>query len=413
MQWVLLVVGLAAGGAFGWLLARLRMGEHLSRVRAELASERDKQAWAAKAESELRETFSALARDALSANADDFLKRAREQLDALLSQVRGDWGTQREALKGLVHPLETALGTLDRELHQIEEKREGAYKGLDEHLRQLGTAQSRLRDTTLKLEGAMRSTTARGLWGELQLRRVVELAGMIAHVDFTEQVSTESGRPDMIVKLPNGGELPVDAKAPAAAYLDAVELEGEARKARLADHAGAMKQRILELSRRQYWAQFARSPELVVMFVPFESAVSAAFEADGDLLEFGVRHRVLVASPITLLALLRTAAFGWQQHQIAESAREIALRGKELYDRVVNVLKPISRIGEQLDKAVEQYNKGIGSLESRLLPAVRRFGELAAPSEGVPDLQAVDRRSRQLSHGEMSYPQDPAEAEKL
>jgi DNA recombination protein RmuC len=246
----------------------------------------------------------------------------------------------------------------------------------------------------------MRSSTARGRWGELQLRRVVELSGMQQHVDFVEQATTDAGRPDMIVRLPNGGELPVDAKAPATAYLQAVESEGDVQVQRLAEHAKAFRQRIQELSRKQYWAQFPQAPEAVVMFVPMESALAAAFEADPELFEYGVAHRVLIASPVTLVALLRAAAFGWQQSRVAENAREIARQGGELYERLLNVLRPVVGLGSQLARTVEHYNKSIASLESRLLPAARRFRDLTAANEELPDLPPVDREPRQLSLGE-------------
>jgi DNA recombination protein RmuC len=241
----------------------------------------------------------------------------------------------------------------------------------------------------------MRSSTARGRWGELQLRRVVELAGMVRHVDFREQTSTDTGsRPDMIVRLPNGGELPVDAKAPAAAYLEAMTLEGDARKSRLEDHAKALRQRIQDLSRKAYWEQFDRAPELVVMFVPLESALSAAFDADPSLLDYGIQQRVLVASPITLLALLRTIAFGWQQHRMAENAREIAIEGRELYDRVLNILRPIREVGTTLGKTVDTYNRAVGSLERRLLPKVRAFKELTASDKEPAVPEPVEPRPR-------------------
>ncbi|UCF10832.1 MAG: DNA recombination protein RmuC [Candidatus Bipolaricaulota bacterium] len=400
MEWVLLAIGLAAGAVIGWLVARLRFGEQLAQERAERRSEQEKLRWVEETSTAMRDAFSALAGDALAKNSEQFIERARDQLAQLSTKLHGDLGTHSERVKGLVEPLEKALTTLDAEVREIEKRRVGAYQGLEEHLRQLGDAQSGLRDTTLRLESAMRSSTERGRWGELQLRRVVELAGMLNHVDFEEQETTDAGRPDMVVRLPNGGELPVDAKAPATAYLEAVQLEGDARKGRLVDHAKAMRQRIVHLSRKQYWAQFERAPDLVVMFVPFESALSAAFEADPELLEYGVQQRVLVASPVTLLALLRSVAFGWQERQVAEKAQEIARLGAELHARIVNVLEPIAAVGRQLDRAVDQFNRGIGSIESRLLPAARRFGELSAQSEELPELPPIERRARQLTLSE-------------
>jgi DNA recombination protein RmuC len=404
MQWVLLGVGLVLGAVVGWLAARLRFGEQLAHERAMRRAEED-------AQSAMREAFSTLAGEVLAQNSEQFIARAREQLAQVSTKLQGDLGTHSERVKGLVEPLEKALSTLDTEVREIEKRRVGAYRGLEEQLRQLSEAQSGLRDTTIKLEGAMRSSTERGRWGEIQLRRVVELAGMVDHVDFEEQETTDAGRPDMVVKLPNGGRLPVDAKAPAAAYLEAIELDGEERRGRLAAHAKALRQRIVDLSRKRYWEQFERTPELVVMFVPFESALSAAFEADPGLLEDGVKQRVLIASPVTLLALLRAVAFGWQEHQVTEQAQEIARRGAELYARVLNVLRPIAEMGKHLDRAVDQFNKGVGSIESRLVPAARRFGELSARSEELPELPVVERRPRQLTLDEDVETLSPSRAE--
>jgi DNA recombination protein RmuC len=397
MQWVLFAVGVVVGAVGGWLIARLRLGERLVLERSRLRAEQEKLQWVEDARAALRETFSSLAGEALAANAERFMERARDQLGQLATRLEGDLGTHTEKVRAVVGPLEKALTELDAQVRTLEQRREGAYRGLEEHLRSLGEAQSRLRDSTLKLEGAMRSSTSRGRWGELQLRRVVELSGMQKHIDFAEQAAGDSGRPDMVVRLPNGGSLPVDAKTPAAAYLAAVEADGETRARRFDEHAKALRQRIQDLSRKQYWSQFDPAPEAVIMFVPLESALSAAFEVDPELFEYGVTQRVLIASPVTLLALLRAAAFGWQQFRIAENAREIAQQGGELYERLLNVLRPVVDMGTQLARTVDQYNKGVASLESRLLPALRRFRDLAAQSEELPDLPPVDREPRQLS----------------
>jgi len=265
---------------------------------------------------------------------------------------------------------------------------------LGEQLRNLGDAQTQLRQSTVRLEQSLKSSTARGRWGELQLRRVVEMAGMTKHVDFEEQVSAEGGRPDMIVRLPNEGILPIDAKAPATAYLDAMNLEGEARAQKLVDHAKAMRARVQELSRKAYMDQFEKAPEIVVMFIPFESALSAAFEQDPGLLEYGIEQRILVASPVTLLALLRSAAFGWQQYHIAENARLIADQGRELYTRFLNVIKPLADTGDKLGKAVDAYNKAVGSMETRLMPALRKMKDFAVAPEDVPILEPLEQNPR-------------------
>ena len=425
MEWILLAIGLAIGLVIGAVLAHARAQARTAALAAELRAKTEELApletlradnerlrieaargdseraaaaervqWVEKAQESLREAFTALASDALTSNAEQYLARSRDQLAALLNQVRGDWGTHKEELKGLVAPLEKSLVALDGQIRTLEEKREGAYASIGEQIRTLGLAEAQLQTTTTTLAEAMKSSTARGRWGELQLRRVAELAGMEDHVDFDEQTVTDEGRPDMVVYLPDGGVLPVDAKASASAYLDAMQLDGDARRARLADHAKAMRLRIQDLAKKQYWAQFERAPELVVMFVPIESALAAAFEEDPELLEYGLKQKILFASPITLLALLRTVAFGWNQLHITENARAIADQGRELYDRVINVLDPIGDIGKHLKKSVDAYNQAVASLEGRLLPAARRLKEQTASAKELPELEPIDRAPR-------------------
>jgi DNA recombination protein RmuC len=429
MEWILLAIGLAiglvVGAALGAVLAHARAQARMAALAAELRAKTEELAtleslradnehlrieaargdsersaaaervqWVEKAQESLREAFTALASDALTSNAEQYLARSRDQLAALLNQVRGDWGTHKEELKSLVAPLEKSLVTLDGQIRTLEEKREGAYASIGEQIRALGLAEAQLQTTTTTLAQAMKSSTARGRWGELQLRRVAELAGMEDHVDFDEQTVTDEGRPDMVVYLPDGGVLPVDAKASANAYLDAMQLDGDARRARLADHAKAMRLRIQDLAKKQYWAQFARAPELVVMFVPIESALAAAFEEDPELLEYGLKQKILFASPITLLALLRTVAFGWNQLHITENARAIAEQGRELYDRVINVLDPIGDVGKHLKKSVDAYNQAVASLEGRLLPAIRRLKEMTASEKELPQLEPIDHTPR-------------------
>jgi len=388
-----LVCGLVIGAAIMWLAQRASA----QRGRASLDAVQER----------MREAFAALAHDALTSNSDQLIARSREQLEGLLQQVRGDWGTQKAEIKGLVDPLTKGLEAIDLQVRALETKREGAYGKLDGQLESLIRAEAELRQSTTRLEQSLRSSTARGRWGELQLRRVVELAGLVKHVDFSEQVTAEQGRPDMIVRLPNEGILPIDAKTPASAYLDAMELTGEARKTKLIEHAKAMRARVQELSRKAYMDQFETAPEVVVMFVPYESALSAAFEEDPTLLEYGVEQRVLVASPVTLLALLRAAAFGWQQYEIAENARRIAQEGRELYGRFLNVLKPVADVGKSLGKAVGDYNKAIASYESRLKRQLERFRESTVSSAQVPAMTPIDEAPRLPLDLAMETEQEP------
>jgi len=372
----------------------------IARLEEERKASEEKLQWVEGAQEKLREAFGALASQALQSNADQFLKRARDQLTSLLTQVRGDWGTHKEELKNLVQPLEKTLEAMDKQVRELEQKREGAYQSLEKHLGQLGQAQTQLRDTTVTLAQALKSSTVRGRWGELQLRRVLELAGMTSHVDFDEQVTTDEGRPDVIVHLPNQGILPVDAKTPMTAYLAAIEADEKEQQAKLAAHAQAMRNRIQELGRKQYWDQFERAPEMVIMFVPSEACLSAAFEQDPALLEFGMGKHVLITTPLTLLALLRAVAYGWQQQQITENVREIAKQGQELYERVIKFLDLFQKTGKGLEQAVEAYDSAVGSLERRFLPSARRFKELSASTKDLPELSPVNRRTRSLSSPE-------------
>lgn len=432
MDWLDLAIGAVIGLAIGLLLARIRSGERLASLRSENKSQKERLAeaeqtlqestalrdeneelklrlermlgdrradegklmWIEQAQEHLREAFAALASQALTSNADQFLERSREQLTSLLAQLRGDWGTQKEQLKNLVQPLEKTLVQMDEQVRSLEEKRAGAYQSLEKHLQQLGQAQTQLRDTTFTLAQALKSSTVRGRWGELQLRRVLELAGMTAHIDFEEQVTTDEGRPDVIVSLPNKGILPIDAKTPMTSYFAALESDGEAQKSKFAAHAQAMKQRIQELARKEYWRQFPQAPEMVVMFVPSEPSLSAAFAQDPSLLEFAAERHILVSTPLTLLALLRAVAYGWQQQQIADNARQIAQQGQILYDRIIRFLELFQKTGRGLSQAVDAYDSAVGSIERRLIPSAQRFKELNAATKELPEIQPIDKSPR-------------------
>jgi DNA recombination protein RmuC len=331
----------------------------------------------------------------LQGNSNEFLRQARAQLDTILNQVRGDWGIHKAELQTLVVPLKTSLEAMDDHIRDLEQKREGAYEGLNEKLSQLGQTHQQLQITTATLVQALKSSGTRGRWGELQLRRVVEMAGMTNHVDFDEQAATDSGRPDMVVHLPNSGILPVDAKAPMQAYLEAIEAPDEnVRKSRLEAHARAMRARVTELSQRRYWDQFERTPQLVAMFVPNEACLGAAFECDADLLDFAIQQRILIATPVTLVALLKAVAYGWQQHQITENARLIALQAKEMYERLSTFVGHLADVGARLDQAVRDYNESIGSLEGRVIPSIRRLRELGVGSDEVGAPREIDRQVR-------------------
>jgi DNA recombination protein RmuC len=369
--------------------------EQVAKLTTEREANQEKIQWVDRATEALREIFKASASEVLQGNSAEFLKHAREQLDNILNQVRGDWGTHKVELQTLVEPLKTSLEVMDTQIRALEQKREGAYEGLNEKLSQLGQTNQQLQITTATLVQALKSSGTRGRWGEVQLRRVVEMAGMTNHVDFDEQASTDLGRPDMIVHLPNAGVLPVDAKAPMQAYLEAIEASDDnVRKSKLEAHARATRGRITELSQRRYWEQFERTPELVAMFVPNEACLGAAFEYDPDLLEFAIQQRVLITTPVTLIALLKAVAYGWQQHQVTENARQIALQAREMYDRLSTFLGHLADVGTRLDHAVRDYNESIGSLEGRVMPAIRRLREMGVGSEELQAPQDIDRQVR-------------------
>jgi DNA recombination protein RmuC len=340
-------------------------------------SDTEKIQWSENYRQQLKDAFAALSSEALKTNAEAYLNQAKEKFEDILRIVKSDWGTHKEELKGMVGPLDEALKNLNKYSQEIEAKREGAYSGIQEQLRQLADAQGQLQNTTTTLIQALRAPGVRGKWGEEQLRRIVELVGMLNYVDFEEQVSTEDGRPDMIVHLPNTGILPVDAKTPMTSYLEAMSSTDEAlRRVKLAEHAGVMRQRIKDLGSKAYWKQFERTPEVVVMFIPNDGCIGAAFEQNPDLFEFAVKNGVIITSPFTLYALLKSVAYGWQQHQVAENARLIAQESKLLYDRLIIFISHWKDIGGGLKRAVDSFNDSIGSFNRRVLPVARRLNEM-------------------------------------
>ncbi|MDW8395654.1 MAG: DNA recombination protein RmuC [Anaerolineae bacterium] len=355
-------------------LAELRRAESLSKEKLE---------WLDQAQSALRDTFKALATDAMRGSAGDFLKLAQAQVEQLLARARGDWTAHKEEIHRLLEPISFALKTLSEHVRELEQKREGAYQGLQEQLRQLAQAHYQLQTTTVTLSQALRSHAVRGRWGEYQLRRVVEMAGMIAHVDFAEQVATDTGqRVDMVIHMPNQGLLPVDAKAPMDAYLDALSASDEqTRDEKLKEHAKAMRDRVRELGQRRYSEQFAQTPELVVMFVPIEACLSAAFERDPSLLEFAFEHGVLIATPVTLLALLKAVAHGWQQRQISENTLRVAELGRDLYRSFLEFAENLSKLSRRLDDSVKTYNQAVATFKGKLIPISSNLSAVCSMAE--------------------------------
>jgi DNA recombination protein RmuC len=403
----------------GYLLSGVCVGAALMLIPALLLvrSERRTQAEQAsvlrQAELQLREAFQALSGEALRQNNEAFLALANTKFGEFHKGAAAELETRQQAIDALVKPIGDALTKVDGKLQEIEKERHGHYKELTEQLRAVGQAHEKLYSETQNLVKALRAPSVRGRWGEIQLRRVVEMAGMLDHCDFEEQhsVTTEGGRlrPDMIVRLPGGKNVVVDAKAPLEAYLDSVESTDDAvRAAKNADHARQVRDHMTKLGGKSYWDQFSPAPEFVVMFLPGETFFSAALEQDPSLIEYGVNQRVIPASPTTLIALLRAVAYGWRQEQLAENAEAISRLGRTLYERLATLSGHFDKLGGHLNRAVGSFNDAVGSLEGRVFVAARRFKEMGAGTTGeIAAPEAIERAPRKLQALEL----DEAERE--
>jgi len=335
----------------------------------------------AEAREKLSDAFKALAGDTLSANSEQFLKLAKETFGTIVTEARGDLGKRQEAIDGLVKPLSDSLKQFENHLKMLETNRLQAYTSLEEHLKSLTDTQKLLQKETGNLVNALRTPQIRGRWGEMTLRRVVELAGMSEHCDFSEQVTTDGDggrqRPDLIVHLPGERDIVVDAKVSLDAYLSAVNAESkEQRDNLMIRHAQQVREHMKGLGKKGYWDNFIKAPEFVVMFIPGESFFAEAAQHDISLIEDGLEMKIIPATPTTLIALLRAVAFGWSQEHIAKNAQEVSELGKQLYQRMRTIVEHLNDIGEGLKKANTAYNKASRSLETRVLPSVRKFKEL-------------------------------------
>ncbi len=390
--------------------ARARLESALD---AERKSSNEKIELVTRASEELRNAFKAMASDALKSNNSSFLVIAEETLKRFQSQARGDLEARQKAVADMVAPVRDSLDKVDAKIQQLEVARGDAYGELRAQVQSLITTQKELQSETGNLVRALRTPNVRGRWGEIQLRRVVEIAGMLSYCDFTEQesVTTETGRlrPDLVVKLPGGKHVVVDAKTPLQAFLDAFETSDEdARRLCLANHARQVRDHMNTLSGKKYWEQFDATPEFVVMFLPGETFFSAALEQDSGLIEHGVLNRVIPASPTTLIALLKAINYGWNQEKLARNAQQISALGKELHDRLRLLAVHIAAVGGGLDRAIESYNKAVGSLESRVLVSARKFAELGTSvAEDIPELEPIETTTRTLSFdwGEEELPE--------
>ena len=388
VTWIAFLGGLLAGGLIVGLWMRARL------ARLETARQFTEETTA-----RLNETFQALAGAALRSNQASFLDAARGTLDTARAQMTGDLAQKQTAIEGVVRPLSESLGRLETQVRELERAREKAFGSLGQQLQSLS------RETTI-LSTALRSPQARGRWGEVTLRRVAELAGMVKNCDFLEQATQESDgvriRPDMIVRLPGDRCLVVDAKVPLTAYLDAAAAADEpARRTALQRHTLQVAEHVRQLSSKQYWSQFQPAPELVVLFLPGDHFFSAALEGNPDLIEEALARKVVIATPVTLISILKGIAYGWNQEQLAENAEEIRRVASELYDRVELVCGHYADTGRQLEKTVEAYNRSVGSWDTRLVPALRKMRELGVSSGEEPEapeqIDLLTRRPRAVS----------------
>jgi len=396
MEIALLLLGLLVGAVLGWFFAQSRHGavaerarlmeadlvstrarlaeieSHKSKIENELAAERaasaEKISALTNAHERLKTEFTALSADALRANNQSFLDLANESL-----------GKRQQAIDALVKPLRESLEKVDAKIGEIEKSRANAYGALSEQLKALGTAQTSLQSEAAKLSTALRSTTTAGTWGELQLRRVVEMSGMASYCDFTEQSTSGPLRADVVVRLPGGQQIVIDAKAPNDAYREAANAADESvRAAKLAEHAAKVRGHIDSLGAKNYWEQFQPSPEFVVLFLPGDQFLSGALQADSTLIDRAIARKVLLATPATLIALLKAAAYGWPQEDVSKNAQIIADLGRGLYDRIANFADHLDKVGRGLESANKAYNSAVGTFEQTVLPGARKFSELGA-----------------------------------
>ena len=388
-----------------WLQRQLSdKRQRLAALEAQYASEQksaeEKLALLEQARDQIKESFQALSSEALSKNNESFLNLAKTTLEKYQEGAKGDLDKRQEAINKTVEPVGIALKAFNERVDKIEERRIQTDSSIGQQLQQLAESQVQLSKTTGSLVQALRAPQVRGQWGEMQLRRTVEMAGMINYCDFEEQASVETGdgqrqRPDMIIRLPNERVVVVDSKVPLSAYLDALQSEDpDHQKERMVAHARHIRDHIKGLSAKSYWTQFDNAPEFVVLFIPNETIFSAALEQDPELIELGVLNKVILATPTTLIALLKAIAYGWQQEAIAREAKDIAALGKELYERVSVVTGHFTKLGKSLDQSVGYYNKAVSSLESRLLVTAKKFDALdSASPDPLPEPSLIEKQA--------------------
>ena len=410
-HWLILLIGVALAALVGWLLAHQRAQHDITRLRedkarltsqleAQQATMEEKTRSFEEAQSQFENTFKSLASDALKSNTSEFLKLAESNFKTLHTKASGNLEQREKAVESMVKPIREALEKTDQQIRKMEKERQTAFGSLTQHLQFMAQAQEQLQGETRNLVKALRRPEVRGQWGEMTLKRLAELAGMVEHCDFDQQhsVDTEQGkqRPDMVVRMPGSREIIVDAKAPMDGYLAAVEARDDsARLLELQRHARNVRDRVRELSSKGYWQQFPQSPDFVVLFIPGDQFLSSALEVDPKLLEDAMTDKVVLATPSSLVALLRAVAYGWRQEALAENAEHIRSVGQDLYERLSTFAEHLDKLGSHLSRSVDSYNKAVGSFDSRVLPGARKFTEMGIQGKkDLPEPEPVERLPR-------------------
>ena len=401
-----LVIGILLGAGIVYFLISTSHGKTKQKLasieakyEAEIKAADEKLKLLEEARDSLKDSFKALSADALSKNNESFIKLAEENLKKHQQSAKDDLEKRQQAITKTVEPVGQTLKTFSERVNKIEERRIESEGSIKKELQKISEMHLRLDQATSSLVQALRAPQVRGQWGEMHLRRTVEMAGMINYCDFEEQSSVETDegqrqRPDMLIRLPNERRVVVDSKVPIAAYLDALETDSsEVQSERMKAHARHLRTHIKDLSTKAYWSQFDNAPEFVVLFIPNEAIFSAALEEDPSLIELGVENKVILATPTTLIALLKAVAYGWQQEAITREAKEIAALGREIYDRLSVVIGHFVKLGKSIDQSVGNYNKAMNSVDSRLMVTARKFESLeSASTEKLPEVNQIEKR---------------------
>ncbi len=414
----LIIVGVVAF-IFGALVVFIALGQKISSLReqktkleilneAEKKSNEDKIHALNETREQLSNTFAMLSTEALNRNNESFLKLAQENLKQYQIKSQNELEKKEKSFENMIKPIKQALDKTEQQIHNIEKERKEAYGSLTQHLEQMAQTQKNLHSETRNLVQALRRPEVRGQWGEMTLKRLAELAGMVEHCDFYEQesINTEEGalRPDMIVRMPDGREIVVDAKTPLDAYLSAIEASDEETKAKeLARHARNVRNRVRELAGKAYWKQFKNAPDFVVLFIPGEQFLYAALDHDRDLLEEALRQKVILSTPTSFVALLRAVAYGWRQETLAENAEHIRHIGEDLYHRLAVFSDYLQKVGKSLDSSVSHFNKAVGSFDARILPSARKFTDMGISAKKELDkIEQIEKTTRTVE----SNPED-------